>query len=96
MLITTAITLDGAGQTALTFAGVNQLISPVSCDLVTSEKVTAKFEVDGELFDYSLNQDWSTVGAALVPVGSSFVVTFDGGAKAAGVTGTLTLRVSHA
>lgn len=93
LLVAVNVTLDANGQATATLADGGAVLGYVKSVLTTPTNVASKLEC-GAFIDYCLDGSWETAGAPVAFVGNTATVTFDGGVKSAGVTGTVTFGVS--
>lgn len=93
LLIPVAVTLDANGQATASLADGGAVVGYVKAVLTSPTNVASKLECGG-FVDYDLDGTWETDGRPIPFAGNTATVTFDGGTKSAGVTGTVTFGVS--
>lgn len=89
-----AVTLDSNGQFVITFTDGGAVAGAIKSVLATSNPVASRIDINGELVDYCLDGSWETTGAPVPLLNGILTITFDGGRKNAGVTGTVTIGVA--
>lgn len=89
-----AVTLDSNGQATITFTDGGAVAGWAKSVLATAFAVASRIDFDGVLIDYCLDGTWETTGRPVALLGGVLTITYDGGPRCAGVTGTVTIGVS--